>query len=145
MWKKLIMVLFSWLLVVAMVANAQNQSSHALSEKKSAQTSVCDERFINYPKTHIVVYWDANLIKINGATFKLEGTVINQKGSGIATSYVNQFGRRVYNVITNSNPPYQGDFFVTVDAGTNIIITSTPLLCSKSFDKPFIQRMVNKN
>jgi hypothetical protein len=141
--KKLIMVLFSWL-AIAIVANAKNQSSQGSLDNSTTQISICKERFPNDAKTNIVVYWDSNLIKINGVIFKLEGTVINKKGSGIATSYVNKFGRLVYNVITNSNPPYNGDFFVTVDAGTNIIITSVSLSCVKSFDKPFMKRMLNK-
>ena len=115
-------------------------------ERYKTEISECRGTFLPNLGVHIIVNWDSNMIKVNGIRLKLNDVIIDKRGNGITTTpYQNKLGYSVFYFIVKAHPPYQGDFIVQVDSMSRRVITSTSLSCTKSFDMPFTEKMLNKN
>ena len=120
-----------------------------------AETSVCDGQWRKGQPVHVVVDWNSGVVIVNSVKTRIVSTF----GEGIITSrYVNKFGHTAAFVISNSkyyatnintgkflyNSSNTMTFISHVDINMNAITSSYGLHCSKSFIKPFMNRMINE-
>ena len=107
-----------------------------------AETTVCDGRWQNDQPVHVVVNWNTNIVTVNNTSVLIFG--VNDNGSGIATrTYSNSFGHPVYFAVANI--PVIGDIVVQFDGRRHEALQYAELSCSKSFNKPFMNRMLKTN
>lgn len=120
-------------------------------ERGKEEVSKCHGAFQTGETVDVTVNWDSNTVKVNKFLLKLSGPaslVSNDNDSSnkwIATeTYINQLDRPVYYMVGTPNLPYHGNYLMFMDGISNRVVNVASLFCSKSFDKPFMKRMLGK-
>lgn len=104
------------------------------------EISICDGRFESGQPVHVIIDWDNKSVNVN----KLQTNIESVTAYGIVTgSYKNRLDKETFSIIGHFRNA--GTFIAQqqLQYGQITLTNFARLSCSKSFYKPFTDRMLN--